>query len=142
MPMNQFTTALATALLLAGVGAWAAPPETTVQPLIETNLTVLGDTFSYPEGQAQLTAAIVTVPPGGKLPPHEHPVPVFAYMLQGELNVDYGSAGRRTYRKGAALVEAFQWAHDGHNGGRGTTRLLVVYASAVGIENSVPAELE
>jgi len=135
------------AALLSLVGgaihsAFAAPPPASVETLIETSETVLGQEFYYPEGRARITAALVTVPPGALLPPHLHPVPMFAYVLEGELVVDYGSEGERVYRRGDALIEAFDWPHQGRNGGRGIVRILVVYAGAEGIPDTEPADLE
>jgi quercetin dioxygenase-like cupin family protein len=132
-------------LLLAGLVAQAAlamPPGPSVETLLETSETVLGQEFVYPEGRARITAAVVTVAPGQILAPHLHPVPLFGYVLQGELIVDYGSEGEITYEKGDALVEAIDWPHQGRNGGRGILKILVVYAGAEGVPNSEPAELE
>lgn len=124
------------------VAALAVPPGPTVETLIETDLTVLDQEFAYPEGVAKITAAIVSLPPGAVLAPHLHTVPLFGYVLQGELIVDYGSEGEIAYRKGDALVEAIDWPHQGRNGGRGVMKILVVYAGAEGVPNSEPAELE
>lgn len=130
-------------LVAGGVqSVFAMPAAPSVVTLIETSETVLGQEFFYPEGRARITAAVVTVPPGALLPPHLHPVPLFAYVLQGELIVDYGSEGERVYRKGDALVEAIDWPHQGRNGGRGVVKILVVYAGAEGVPVSEPAELE
>jgi len=132
-------------LLMAGLVAQVAlamPPGPSVETLLETSETVLGQEIVYPEGQARITAAVVTVPPGQILAPHLHRVPLFGYVLQGELIVDYGSEGEITYEKGDALVEAIDWPHQGRNGGRGVLKILVVYAGAEGVPNSEPAELE
>jgi quercetin dioxygenase-like cupin family protein len=129
-------------LVALPVAALAVPPGPTVETLIETDLTVLDQEFAYPEGIAKITAAIVSLPPGGVLAPHLHTVPLFGYILQGELIVDYGSEGEIAYRKGDALVEAIDWPHQGRNGGRGVMKILVVYAGAEGVPNSEPAELE
>lgn len=110
--------------------------------LVEGVFQVGGQEFFYPEGRARITAAVVTVPPGALLPPHLHPVPLFAYVLQGELIVDYGSEGERVYRRDDALVEAFDWPHQGRNGGRGVVKILVAYAGAEGVPDTEPAELE
>jgi quercetin dioxygenase-like cupin family protein len=135
-------SALSGIVLGLAQGAVAAPPGPSVETLIDTSETVLGQEFVYPEGRARITTAVVTVPPGALLASHLHPVPVFGYMLQGELIVDYGSAGERVYRAGDALVEAFDWPHQGRNGGRGVVKILVVYAGAEGVANTEPAELE
>jgi quercetin dioxygenase-like cupin family protein len=135
---------MAGALLLHGVlthAVAAMPPGPGVEVLIETTETVLGQEFAYPEGQARITAERITVPPGALLPPHLHPVPLFAYVLQGELIVDYGSEGEIVYQTGDALVEAIDWPHQGRNGGRGKLVLLAVYAGAEGVPNTVPAPL-
>ena len=68
---------------------------------------------------------------------HHHPVPLFGYILQGELIVDYGGFGERTYARGESLVEAFETPHQGRNGGKGTVKILVVYAGADGVPNTV-----
>jgi quercetin dioxygenase-like cupin family protein len=120
--------------------AYAKPPGPSVETLLETDQTVLGQDFNYPAGKAKITAAIVTLPPGASLPAHLHPVPLFAYILQGELSVDYGSEGTLVYRKGDAFVEAFNWPHSGRNAGKGIVKILAVYAGAVGVPNSVPVE--
>ena len=141
---------IATALLcMAGLlarTAAAMPLGPSVETLIETSETVLGQAFDYPDTDrkhpARITAVVVTVPPGAVLAPHLHEVPLFAYVLQGELVVDYGSAGERIYRAGDAFVEAIDWPHQGRNDGRGVVKILAVYAGAVGVPDSEPAELE
>jgi quercetin dioxygenase-like cupin family protein len=144
MARGRWIALVAVLSLAAGSmqSAFAMPPAASVEALIETSETVLGQEFFYPEGRARITAAVVTVPPGALLAPHLHPVPLFAYVLQGELIVDYGSQGERVYRKGDALVEAYDWPHQGRNGGRGIVRILVVYAGAEGVPDTEPAELE
>ena len=145
MSPRQRAVTLAGLLCMAGLlvrTAVAMPPGPTVETLIDTSETVLGQEFAYPEGRARITAAVVTVPPGAVLAPHLHPVPLFGYVLQGELIVDYGSEGERIYRAGDALVEAIDWPHQGRNGGRGVVKILVVYAGAEGVPDSEPADLE
>ena len=132
------TTALAVVLL--ATSGLAMPPAASVETLLETDETVLGQEFGYPEGRAKITAAIVTVPPGARLATHLHPVPLFGYVLKGVLIVDYGSQGERVYRRGDSLVEAIDWPHSGRNGGRGNMKILVVYAGAEGVANSEPAD--
>jgi quercetin dioxygenase-like cupin family protein len=50
--------------------------------------------------------------------------PLFGYILEGELTVDYGTKGRRTYRKGDGFAEAMNEAHNGHNMGQNPVRIL------------------
>jgi quercetin dioxygenase-like cupin family protein len=82
----------------------------------------------------------VTVAPGEKTIVHRHGVPMFAYVLSGELTVDYGEHGKRTYRQGQALMEAMDVAHDGVNSGAEPARILAVYMGADGAENVIPVK--
>ena len=132
----------AAALGLGAAPTSAEPPSASVEVLLDTDQTVLDQPFFYPEGIAVLRAERVTLPPGAETIWHLHPVPLFAYVLRGELIVDYGSEGERVYRPGDAFVEAFDWPHRGRNGGRGLVELLVVYAGADGVPTAVPADPE
>jgi len=105
--------------------------------LLSSTETVIGQPIAYPEGQAKITAAIVTMVPGQKTGWHKHNVPLFAYMLEGELTVDYGENGMKTYREGDSLIEAFQTSHNGENTGAGNARILAVFAGAEGVANTV-----
>src|SRR5262245_46978829 len=112
---------LAAALILIASHAWANPASARDQgypavPLLSTGTTILGETLRYPvNGPAHVTAAIVTLAPGEKTIVHRHGVPLFAYILEGELTVDYGARGTRTYRQGQAFMEAMGVAHFGTN---------------------------
>jgi quercetin dioxygenase-like cupin family protein len=108
-----------------------------VSTLLDTSKTILGQPVSYPTGSpAKVTAAIVTMPPGETTGWHEHPVPLFANILEGEVTVDYGPHGKRIYRKGDSLMEAIDTAHDGHNTGQGVARILAVFMGAEGVANT------
>jgi quercetin dioxygenase-like cupin family protein len=123
---------LGAALTLAGrTGA----EETTVvsTPLLSTGTTVVGEPLRYPtNGPAHVTAAIVTLPPGTKTVLHRHGVPLFGYILEGEITVDYGDRGKRTYRAGQAIMEAMDVPHFGADVGSAPVRILTVYMGAEG----------
>jgi quercetin dioxygenase-like cupin family protein len=106
-------------------------------PLLQSGTDILGDPIKYPEGAANVTAAIVTVPPGGQTGLHRHEVPLFAYILEGELTVDYGDKGKKTYRAGDALLEAQNWPHNGTNTGTVPMKLLAVYMGGEGKQNTI-----
>lgn len=108
-------------------------------PLIETGKTIVGETIRYPTtGDTQVTAAIFTLGPGARSILHKHGVPLFAYILEGELTVDYGPHGTRVYRKGDALMEAMDVAHFSVNTGAAPVRLLAVYMGAKGAQDVIP----
>jgi quercetin dioxygenase-like cupin family protein len=102
-------------------------------PLLSTGTTVLGETLHYPtSGPAHVTGAIITLEPGAKTALHKHGVPLFAYILEGEITVDYGDRGKRTYRAGDAIMEAMDAPHFGADAGSQPVRILTVYMGAEG----------
>lgn len=108
-------------------------------PLLSTGVTVLGEPIRYPtSGPAHVTASIIALPPGGRTIAHRHGVPLFAYILEGELTVDYGARGVRTYRAGETFMEAQDVTHFGENRGSTPVRLLAVYLGAKGAEDVIP----
>jgi len=108
-----------------------------VDILLQSETTVIGQQIVYPEGPAQITAAIVTMEPGQVTGWHRHEAPLTAHMLEGELTVDYGGDGTRVYREGDTLIEALGSRHNGENTGDGIARIFVVFSGAVGVPNTV-----
>jgi quercetin dioxygenase-like cupin family protein len=115
------------------LGKTAYPP---LEVLLSSSQTVLGQPIAYPTGVPKLTAAIITMEPGQETGLHTHRVPLFAYVLSGELTVDYGADGIQAYRQGTAFLEAFNSGHNGRNSGATETRLLAVFIGAEGIPNT------
>ena len=110
-------------------------------PLLSTGTTILGEKIRYPKaGPAHVTAAIVTLAPGARTITHKHGVPLFAYILDGELTIDYGTHGKRTYRQGQSFMEAMAVAHFGVNNGSQPVRLLAVYMGAKRAKDVIPVK--
>lgn len=118
----------------------AAKPSYPAVPLLSTGKNIVGETIRYPQGNAHVTAAIVTLAPGGRTIAHRHGVPLFAYILSGELTVDYGAHGTRTYKQGDAFLEAMDVTHFGINRGAEPVRILAVYMGADGAKNVIPVK--
>lgn len=135
---------IATLALIAAFSVLPARAEealsykTLATPLLSTGDTIIGQPFAYPAGKAKVTAVIVTIPPGGETGWHEHAVPLFVYVLDGAVTVDYGDKGTRVYHAGDSLMEAMNWPHDGMNKGDKPVRILAVYIGAEGIPNATP----
>lgn len=105
------------------------------QELLVTGADVLGQPIAYPAGQPRITSAIVTIPPGGEGQLHRHQVPMYAYVLQGTITVDYGEYGTKVFTRGQAVMEAQHVPHKGMNKGTEPVALLVVYMGAEGTPN-------
>ena len=108
-----------------------------VLSLLGTTQTIIGQRIAYPtEAPAKVTAVIVTMLPGEATGWHRHDIPMFGYILEGEVTVDYGAKGTRIYKKGDALMEAIDWEHNGRNSGSGPARVLAVFMGAEGVPDT------
>ncbi|HEY0331883.1 MAG TPA: cupin domain-containing protein [Rhodopseudomonas sp.] len=140
--MHRNIPAIALAILACAsttpAAAYDPPHGYPAVPLLSTGSTILGETIHYPPGDAHVTAAIVTLAAGQRTILHKHEVPLFAYILEGELTVDYGAHGTKLYRQGEALIEAMDVAHFGVNTGTTPMRLLGVYMGATGLKDVTP----
>jgi len=99
-----------------------------VQILLETTETIAGETLHYPQsGQAKVTAAIITIAPGTSTGWHQHKIPLVAYLLSGELEMEYANGKRVQLKPGQALMEAISVAHIGTNLGKEPVKIFVAF---------------
>ena len=106
--------------------------------ILSTGKTVVGEDITYPTtGPSHITASIVTILPNAETVWHQHGTPMFAYVQEGVVTVDYGAHGKRVYRPGDAFVEAMAVTHRGMNLGTIPVKILVVYMGAAGSKNVV-----
>ena len=130
--MNRLLSAAVVACALTLSNA-ASAQSYNLTGTVSTSKTIVGEDIVYPTtGKAVVTSAIVVMAPGEKTILHRHGVPLFAYMLEGELTVDYGAHGTRVYKQGDSFMEAMNVSHAGRNTGTGTVRILAVYIGAEG----------
>lgn len=109
-----------------------------VEKLMVSSTTYTGQPLSYLKtGQPEVTALLVRVPPGGETGWHQHPVPVYAYMLEGELTVAMKDGKRYRFGKGEVILEVQNILHNGYNSGAGEASLVVFYTGATGVPNVV-----
>ena len=64
-------------------------------------------------------------------------MPTYGHILSGEVTVDYGTGGKKVYRRGDTFVEAIDHWHDGRNTGKVPCRILVVFIGATRVPNVV-----
>ena len=96
-------------------------------PIEAPSQTVLGQTYTFPAGVPLIKVFNITIEPGMKTAPHKHEVPLLAYILSGELGVDYGSRGEKSFSPGQSYVEALDWCHVGYAVGDEAVELLGIY---------------
>lgn len=130
-PVHMLTRALC-ALTALSSAALAQSPAPAPGFIIQTDKTAVGESLELPNGPAEVLASIVTLQPGESTPWHRHGAPMFGYILEGEVTVDYGERGRKTYRQGAGLVEAMAVSHAGTNTGSAPVKILTVYFAPKG----------
>lgn len=103
-----------------------------VKKLFNGDQNAIGQILAYPTGDLELTSELIVVPPAKETGWHMHAVPMFGYIIAGEITVDYGNKGRHVYKEGEAIIEAMNWAHNGKNTGKKNARIVVLY---MGIKN-------
>lgn len=82
---------------------------------------------AYPAGTPEVTVLRLTIPPGGKLPLHQHPVINAAVLLRGEIEVATKEKSLHL-KAGEALVEVVNKWHSGKNVGTSAAELVIFYA--------------
>ena len=75
----------------------------------------------------EVTALTVEIPPGAETGWHLHTVPVYAYVLTGNLSVEISDGKTLAFKAGDAIVEVQNLAHNGRNLGNELVRLVVFY---------------
>ncbi len=130
---------LAATLLTSYTIAREPTNEPDVVVLLPSNTTILGQQIQYPRtDQPRITAALITMLPGQSTGWHKHDVPVFAYILEGEITVDYGAQGTRDYRKGDSFLEAIYTAHNCYASGLQPAKRIAVFIGGQTISNTDP----
>ena len=112
----------------------------TAKVLKKTTVTGDGQKITYPKtDNAEVTAMTVDIAPGAETGWHEHPIPVYAYVLSGHLTVEVEGGQRMSYVTGDAIIEVVNTMHNGKNNGADPVQLVVFYLGAEGTPNVIKA---
>jgi quercetin dioxygenase-like cupin family protein len=103
-----------------------------VTPLAKTTGSWDGKPTVYPAGAAEVTTLIVELAAGAQTGWHEHPVPSFAYVMEGTLEVTREGGATKVLRAGDMLAEVVGTLHNGRALGGQPVKLLVLYTGAAG----------
>ncbi len=129
---------LVAATASAADGAYA--PATKITPLIKTQVDGVGKRIVYPSGTAEVTGVHVEIPPGAQTNWHKHPFPAFAYMLEGELRVEFSTGGSKTFKAGDVIAEVIDLLHNGVVIGDKPVKLVMFAMGVAGQPYAVRAE--
>ena len=115
-------------------GAYSLEPSASVKAstVLKTASSWNGQPLAYPDGQAEISALVIEIAPGGETGWHLHTVPSFALVLEGELVVQLKDGAVKRVKPGEAFAEVVNTLHNGRNAGAAPVKLVVFYAGAVG----------
>lgn len=98
----------------------------TVTTLKKSSVTEDGRPISYPRTQnPEVTAILVELPVGGETGWHQHPYPLYAFVLSGTLVVELDSGAKQVFCEGDVIIEVVNRAHNGKNTGSTPVKLVV-----------------
>lgn len=119
----------------------ALPSGFKAEPLLKTGQTRDNEPIVYPQtDKPEIVSVIGTIEPGGRTPLHEHPVPVYVYVLEGEVELRTEGGEPHQYKTGEAYIEALNQKHQLFNTGDGPAKILVVFISEEGKPTTVAAQ--
>jgi quercetin dioxygenase-like cupin family protein len=121
----------------AAVAQDALPAGFKTQPLLKTGQTRDGEPIVYPDGKPEIISVIGTIEPGGRTPLHEHPVPVYVYILEGEVELQTQGGQPHKYKTGEAYIEALNRGHQLFNKSNAMAKVLVVFVGQEGKPTTV-----
>lgn len=132
--MKTFAITVAALAIFAAQSASALDQSASVKvtPLLKSSSSWNGAQLAWPAGQAEVTALQIEIAPGAETGWHLHPVPSFAYVLEGELEVGLKDGAVQRFAAGQALAEVVGTMHNGRNVGSGPVKLVVFYVGAAG----------
>jgi len=107
------------------------------QENLSTTKTWDGAPIHYPSGTAKVTGAIHTIPPGVETGWHLHPVPCFAFVLEGELVVELKDGRTKNLKAGDTLAEVIGTLHNGKNTGRVPLKIAIFYIGNTELKNTI-----
>ncbi|MEI6414291.1 MAG: cupin domain-containing protein [Pseudomonadota bacterium] len=120
--------------------AWALEPQPGVTNTLLLNaLNSWNDQpLVYPKGQAEVTGVLIEIAPGAETGWHRHPIPSFAMVLEGTLEVSLRNGRVKRVQAGEAFAEVVNTLHNGRNVGDKPAKLVVFYAGVLGEDTTVP----
>ena len=125
-----------------GINSSLAYEQITAQPIVLDGgpKTIIGQDFKYPSCTPLIKAFDIVIPAGKQTSLHSHAIPLYAYIVSGELEVDYGSKGKRSFKAGSSYIEAIDWCHIGKSLNNQPVRIIGVYLGQVTPDQIAPID--
>ncbi|MBI3127473.1 MAG: cupin domain-containing protein [Candidatus Tectomicrobia bacterium] len=119
----------------------ALPKGFKTTPVLKSGMTASNGKIEYPKtGAAEIVSVVGVLEPGGRTARHQHPVPVFVYVLEGTLKVKADGHEARTYKTGQSFLEDINLWHQAFNEGTTPAKVLVVFMGETGKPTTVNAK--
>lgn len=128
MKVSRLVTLVLLPLVLQGHALAAEEGGVTATTFLKTDRSWDEQPLQYPEGTPEVTGLVIEIAPGAVTGWHQHPVPSFALILEGELEVEMKDGRRMRLQAGDGLAETVNVWHNGHNLGNVPVKLAVFYA--------------
>jgi len=119
----------------------ALPKAFKATPILKATKTAGGIDLQYPPADsAEIVSLIAELDPGGRTALHQHPVPVFVYVLEGTLIHKTEGGEARTYEAGQAFLEDVNVMHQASNESDKPAKIIVVFMGEEGKPTTVAAK--
>ena len=100
-----------------------------VKEILNTSTSWDGEPINYPEGKTHIISRIVELTQNSVIDFHCHPIPTFAYILEGVVEVSTKEGLNKEFSKGEAFAEVVNTWHKG-KAIDGPLKILVFYAGS------------
>ena len=115
--------------------------EILIEQILKTDTTTIGQKITYPNfSDNEVTMLKITIPPGASTGWHKHEVPVFAYIVEGSITVEYENHKPVVFTKNSSIAEVKGTFHNGTNKGTDNAVLIAIYLGEKGKVNSIRKE--
>jgi quercetin dioxygenase-like cupin family protein len=143
--MKRFAIVILVSFVLIGTTTaqddQALPKGFKTTPVLKSVQTASNMKIEYSKaGQAEIVSVIGELEPGGRTSRHQHPVPVFVYVVEGTLTVQADGGEPREYPAGKAFIEDVNHWHQAFNKGTAPVKILVVFMGEEGKPTTINAK--
>ena len=107
--------------------------------ILKTEENISGQKLQWPQYEhSEVTIIKIIIPPEGSAPWHLHTMPMFAYIIQGTVEIELEDGRVFVYESGQALAESMNSFHRGKNIGKDEVILIAMYIGEKGRPLAVP----